>query len=102
MSSFPSLSSDKLIEILSNFGVCFIRHGNGSHAVFERKANGQAYTTVIQMNAKEIPIGTLREILHQLVIPAKEFKKACSMKARQLKKSRQSFETITSPSIIDN
>lgn len=70
MPKLPSLKVKKLIKALRKMGF-FIHHQTGSHAQFKH-SDGRR-TTIPVHSGKDVPIGTLRAILHDLKIAPQEF-----------------------------
>lgn len=72
MTDFPTMSPRKLTKIITGLGFVLIRQ-EGSHKFFKH-ADGR--TTVIPFHSgKDIGRGLMREILKDLQLTPKEFKK---------------------------
>ncbi len=71
MSNFPSLNSDKVIKILEKRGFKFVR-SKGSHRIYRNYETKRM--TIVPYHKKDLPKGTLEEILKQAGIKKNEIK----------------------------
>ena len=73
LSRIPICSSDEIIRALERLGCYRSRAGKGSHQPFHRRVGDRILTGVVVLGRREVPKGTLRNILAQLEIPLEEF-----------------------------
>ena len=72
MSNFPSLTPQEIAKILERNGFVLDRT-KGSHRIYRNERTKRK--VVIPFHKKDLPIGTLREILRQAGISIKDIKK---------------------------
>ena len=73
MPSLSGCSYRDLFKFLKDRGFQHYRMAKGSHEVWHDPSSNQ-YTTIPAANKKDIPEGTLREILKQAGISTKDFR----------------------------
>lgn len=71
MSDFPSLTPKKIIKIITNKGYILDR-AKGSHQIYYHTQTKRR--VVVPFHKKDLPIGTMLEILRQAGINKKELK----------------------------
>ena len=72
-SRIPVLSSNEVVRVLERLGCYQGKSGKSSHLSYHRIVNGRTFTGVVVLGRKEIPKGTLKNILTQLSISLDEF-----------------------------
>lgn len=72
MFRLPGISSNKIIKILYKEGFVFTRQ-KGSHVSLHKKSVDGVKLVVVPADRKDIPIGTLRDILHKAGISRERF-----------------------------
>jgi predicted RNA binding protein YcfA (HicA-like mRNA interferase family) len=72
MSNFPSLTPQEIVKILERNGFVLDRT-KGSHRIYRNERTKRK--VVIPFHKKDLPIGTLQEILRQAGISIKDIKK---------------------------
>lgn len=72
MTRLPALRSRQVIRALERAGFVIIRI-SGSHCRMERKGRPTRHTTVPAHQGKDIPKGTLRDIIDQAGLTVDEF-----------------------------
>lgn len=66
MPRIPSISSNKIIKILQMDGFTYGKpRQRGSHLAFHKKTPEGIKLVVVQADRKDIPIGTLRDIIRK-------------------------------------
>jgi len=72
MSDIPSLTPDKIIKLLEQKGFRLVRT-KGSHRIFRNDSTKKM--TIVPFHKKDLPKGTMMEILKQAGIKRDELKK---------------------------
>jgi predicted RNA binding protein YcfA (HicA-like mRNA interferase family) len=72
MPKLPSLTARQVIQLLEREGFCFDR-ARGSHQIFYHPHTGRR--VVVPLHKKDLPKGTLLEILRQAGISPEELRK---------------------------
>lgn len=72
MPKLPGISSDKIIKILKKEGFIFTRQ-KGSHISLHKKTSEGIKLVIVPADRKDVPIGTLRDILHKAGITRDRF-----------------------------
>ncbi len=62
----PSLSSQKLVQLLLKGGAIFIRQRGTSHAIYQRFSAGRRYAAPVQMGKKSLDPEYIKQVFRQL------------------------------------
>lgn len=72
MTKLPIVSSNKIIKILEKEGFVFTRQ-KGSHVAMHKKTPEGVKLVIVPADRKDMPRGTLRDILHKAGISREKF-----------------------------
>lgn len=73
MTDLPLLSSQQVVGALRRAGFREARRSKGSHQTFVREDAGRKWITVVVLGKKQIPRGTLENIIERAGLSAGEF-----------------------------
>lgn len=69
----PLCSSDEIVRALNRLGCILLKAKGGSHQSFRREAGGRVLIGVVVVGKRQVPGGSLRNILTSLEITLEEF-----------------------------
>ena len=75
MPKLPSISSNKLVKLLSKGGAVFVRQGKTDHAIYSRMVQGNRYSVPVQMGKKTLDPIYCKRIFRQLRFTDEEIEK---------------------------
>jgi len=66
MLKIPSMSSQKLVDLLEKGGAVFVRQGATDHAIYSRVVEGKRYSAPVQMGKKTLDPIYCKRIFRQM------------------------------------
>lgn len=73
MSKLPLCSSDEVIRALERAGFRPVRRSRGAHLAMSKRVGDRVVTTVVVLGKREVPRGTLRNILRLAELSNEQF-----------------------------